>query len=138
MDFLVSDSSWWIMTKRYLSPIRPVSKGLTLEKRLIVMITSILICTMVHVPLCFLSAIHIGVASLSPRITYQCVVEDLNMLNISLCTQCRGNIYSRFSSNSEALASELIENLEEMFPRHLYIRVRIINKSMCEILFPKG
>ena len=28
-------------------------------------------------------------------------------------------ISSRFSSNSEASASELLENLEEMFPRYL-------------------
>ena len=32
-------------------------------------------------------------------------------------TQLRGNISSRFSINSEAFASELIENIEEMFPR---------------------
>ena len=33
----------------------------------------------------------------------------------------RGNISSRFSRNSEAFASELLENLEEMFP--LYMNV---------------
>ena len=31
----------------------------------------------------------------------------------------RGNISSRFSSNSEAFASELLENLEEMFLRYI-------------------
>ena len=30
-----------------------------------------------------------------------------------------GNISSRFSSNSEAVASELPENREEMFPRYV-------------------
>ena len=30
----------------------------------------------------------------------------------------RGNNSSRFSRNSEANASELLENLEEMFPRN--------------------
>ena len=28
------------------------------------------------------------------------------------------NIYSRFSSNSEAVVSELLENLEKIFPRY--------------------
>ena len=32
----------------------------------------------------------------------------------------QGSISSRFSRNSEASASELLENLEEMFPRYLY------------------
>ena len=36
------------------------------------------------------------------------------MLNISLCMQYRKNIWVRFSSNYEANASELLENLEEM------------------------
>ena len=40
--------------------------------------------------------------------THYCVVEDLDMPNIS----------SRFSSKSEANASELQENFEEMFLRH--------------------
>ena len=30
------------------------------------------------------------------------------------------NISSIFSSNSEAFASELLENLEEMFPRYIH------------------
>ena len=34
-----------------------------------------------------------------------------------LYMQYRGNLSSRFSTNSEAVASELIENLEEMLPR---------------------
>ena len=32
--------------------------------------------------------------------------------------QYRGNIYSKFCRNSEANASELLENLEEMYPRY--------------------
>ena len=43
--------------------------------------------------------------------------DDSNRLNTLLCTKHRGNISSRFSSNSEALASELLENIEEMYPR---------------------
>ena len=34
---------------------------------------------------------HLG--SLSRRVTYYCVVNDLNMLNISVCMKYRGNIY---------------------------------------------
>ena len=30
------------------------------------------------------------------------------------------NMSSRFSSKSEAFASELLENIEEMFPHYLY------------------
>ena len=51
--------------------------------------------------------------------THFCVVEDWNLLKTSLCMQYRGNISSIFSSNSEANASELLENLEEMFSRYL-------------------
>ena len=43
--------------------------------------------------------------------------EYLNMETYHYAYGTRRNIFSRFSSNSEAFASELIENLEEMFPR---------------------
>ena len=42
------------------------------------------------------------------RAAHRCVVEELNL-------QYRGNISARFSSNSEADASELLETLKEMF-----------------------
>ena len=42
--------------------------------------------------------------------------ENLNHLQLVLCVYCQGNISSRFSSNTEAFASELLENLEEMLP----------------------
>ena len=48
------------------------------------------------------------VITLSRRVTQYYVVEGLDVLNISL----------RYSSNSEANASELLENLEEIFPRY--------------------
>ena len=47
---------------------------------------------------------------LSWRITHYCVIEDLNMLNIS--QGISRDISSRFPSNSEANASELLGNLE--------------------------
>ena len=40
----------------------------------------------------------------------------------------KGNISSRFCSNSEADASELLHNLEEMFPRYLYINEWAMDK----------
>ena len=40
---------------------------------------------------------------------------NLNLLNISLYMQYRRYISSIFSTNSEAFASELVENLEEMY-----------------------
>ena len=43
------------------------------------------------------------------------VFEDLD-----LCVQHRENISSGFSINSEAFASEFIENLEDMFSRFLW------------------
>ena len=46
---------------------------------------------------------------------------DLNILIISPCMYHRINISSRFSSNSEANASELLENLEDMFLRHYMV-----------------
>ena len=46
----------------------------------------------------------------------------------------RRNISSRFSSNSEASASELLENFEEVFPWYLsivcFIGVFIINSGL--------
>ena len=46
----------------------------------------------------------------------QSVVKNLNMLDMSLCIQYGRNISFRFSSNSEANAAEILDNLEEMFP----------------------
>ena len=45
---------------------------------------------------------------------------DLNQPTLLLNTNIvkRGNFSSRFSSNSKANASELLENLEEMFTRY--------------------
>ena len=59
--------------------------------------------------------------------TTLCVAEDLNILNISLFMQNRGNKSSRFSLNSEANASELRENIEEML---LIVDVRITKKGL--------
>ena len=42
------------------------------------------------------------------------MIEALNLLITSL------SLWSRFSINSEASASELIENLEEKIPDHIY------------------
>ena len=52
-----------------------------------------------------------------------CVFEDMNMLNVALCISHRGNISSRLSSKSESSASELRENLKEMFPRYLHLSI---------------
>ena len=43
------------------------------------------------------------------------------------------HISSRFSRNSEAKASELLENLEEMFFLVTDSRVRIMEKWLCRI-----
>ena len=43
---------------------------------------------------------------------------SLNILNVLLCMQYRGDMFSIFPTNSEAFASELLENLEEMSPCH--------------------
>ena len=48
------------------------------------------------------------------------MAKDSNMLNISLWILYQENISSRFPSNSEVNGSELLENLEEMFPRYWY------------------
>ena len=47
-----------------------------------------------------------------------CVAGDMNLLHIQLCMSYRGKNYSKFSSNSEANASELLENIEDMIPRY--------------------
>ena len=46
-------------------------------------------------------------------VTHKCVAEYLNKHYL-----CSTNISSKFSSNSEAFASELLENLEEMLPHY--------------------
>ena len=47
-----------------------------------------------------------------------CLVEDVNMQDISRLISKRKDMSSRFSSNSEANASISLESLEEMFPRY--------------------
>lgn len=47
--------------------------------------------------------------------TLLCSYSCLNFTQTSSCTQYSGNISSKFSSKSEANASKLIENLEELF-----------------------
>ena len=49
--------------------------------------------------------------------THYRVARDLDATDIAMYSVDRGNISSRFSSNSEANASELLENLEDIFPR---------------------
>ena len=56
-------------------------------------------------------------------ITQYCAVDDLNMLNISLYMQYRGSISSRFSTNFEANASELVENLENHEMQILTVKI---------------
>ena len=51
--------------------------------------------------------------TVSKLLIYKYVVEDLNLLITFMWY--RENISSIFSSNSEASASELLENLEEIF-----------------------
>ena len=53
-------------------------------------------------------------STISHRVTQQCLVKDLN-LSITSLYEVPRNISSRISSNSEADASELLENIEEMF-----------------------
>ena len=48
------------------------------------------------------------------RVTFHAVFG----LRFTLDYQQRGNISSRLSCNSEAFASELLDNIEEMFPRY--------------------
>ena len=43
------------------------------------------------------------------------MVEYLNLLPMSKCKKHNGNISSIFTSNSDAFASELPENLEDIF-----------------------
>ena len=57
--------------------------------------------------------------SLPERVAHQCVNKDVNLLLTSMSTWFRRNMSLIFSSNSETDAWELLENLEEMFPRYL-------------------
>ena len=52
------------------------------------------------------------------------MIEDFNLMMTSL-------FVSRFSSNLEANASELLENLEEMFPRYFCVSYR--NEKVVDI-----
>ena len=54
------------------------------------------------------------------NVTHPSVVGDLKLLIWHNSMYYRGRIYLRFSSNSEAKASELLEHLEDMFPGYLY------------------
>ena len=56
------------------------------------------------------------------------------MLQTLLCMQYRGNISSRFSINSEASASELIENLEEKKERMLSCYLRLSSSLRMKML----
>ena len=65
------------------------------------------------------------------RLTHICVIENLNHLETSLYMCCKRNISWRCSCNSEADASELQDNLEEMFPGYIIVhRSRIIDHIM--------
>ena len=55
---------------------------------------------------------------LQRQICLPCVIEYFNVLMISL--QDKGKLLSKFSSNSEVDASELLETLEYKFARYLY------------------
>ena len=46
------------------------------------------------------------------------VIEDLNSSGDATIHVVQKNHFFKISSNSEASASELLENLEEMFPRY--------------------
>ena len=67
----------------------------------------------------------------SRRVTHQCVVKYLNLLVTSLSMQYQGgNISSRFSSNSEADDSELLENIGEMFPRYYISKLNYVDTQI--------
>ena len=51
------------------------------------------------------------------RVTHYCVIKDLNMLQLH---HYMHHISARFSSISEALASELLENIEEILNCYNY------------------
>ena len=52
-------------------------------------------------------------------------LETSDVVTMSIIVICsgQGNISSRFSSKSEASASELLENLEDMFPQFLVLQM---------------
>ena len=58
---------------------------------------------------------HFKASALSTGHAYRNMSDLLELLKILLYMQYWGNISSRFSRNSEADASEFLENLEEMF-----------------------
>ena len=57
---------------------------------------------------------------ISRLVTTDCVIDKLRLSQTLLCMKYGGGSSSRFSSNSYALASELLENNEEMFPRYWF------------------
>ena len=48
-------------------------------------------------------------------VTHQCVVNDFNQRHCLCSTE---ETFQDFQVNSKAVASELLENLEEMLPRY--------------------
>ena len=64
--------------------------------------------------LCPMCAIRlIGLIEYDVRIGLKCINNLLNVLNIALWMCYKWNISSRYSNNSEAFASELLEYFEE-------------------------
>ena len=61
---------------------------------------------------------ELAILTLSLRVAHQHMVKDLNLRIKSLSTYYREKNSSRFATNSEENASELLENLKEMFPRY--------------------
>ena len=49
------------------------------------------------------------------RITNYHIVKGFNLLMTSLYVEYRANTSSRFPNNSEVFATELLDNIEEMF-----------------------
>ena len=66
-------------------------------------------------------------------ILYDCVVEVSYLLQTLVCMSYRCNISSICSRNSEAFASEFLEHIEEMCPRHLKYLVE--NEQMTISIF---
>ena len=60
----------------------------------------------------WIKTIHVIANPFATDNTLVFMIEHLKLLQTTLCMYYRGNSSSRFSSNSEADASELLENLE--------------------------
>ena len=68
----------------------------------------------------------------SQQVTHYVMADDLNMRSISSGMLYRGNMSSRFAINSEAFASELIENLENVFT---VVMVGVVHEQRTSTLF---